>query len=69
MPNIALEQEVIAAAITIALVVLYLHASDVHQHSTFNRSQTATVLWGNDFRRSKPSTKFSRIEEVDPAVI
>jgi len=44
MPNIALEQEVIAAAITIALVVLYLHASDVHQHSTFNRSQTATVL-------------------------
>jgi len=37
MPNIALEQEVIVAAITIALIV-YLHASDVHQHSTFNRS-------------------------------
>jgi len=30
MPNIILEQEVIAAAITIALK-LYLHASDVHQ--------------------------------------
>jgi len=28
MPNIALEQEVIAAAITIALI-LYLHTSDV----------------------------------------
>jgi len=39
MLNIALEQEVIAAAITIALI-LYLHASDVHQHSTFNRSWT-----------------------------
>jgi len=37
MPNIALEQEVIAAAITIAFI-LYLHASDVHQHSTFNQS-------------------------------
>ena len=37
MPNIALEQDVIAAAITIALIV-HLHASDVHQHSTFNRS-------------------------------
>ena len=44
MPNIALEQEVIAAAITIALVILYLHASAVHQHSTFNRSRTATLL-------------------------
>jgi len=31
MPNIAHEQVVIAAAITIALI-LYLHASDVHQH-------------------------------------
>jgi len=29
MPNIALEQEVITAAITIALI-LYLHTSDVH---------------------------------------
>jgi len=37
MPNIALEQEVIAAAIAIALIA-YLHASDVHQYSTFNRS-------------------------------
>jgi len=34
--NTAAEQEVIAAAMVIA--VLYLHASDVHQH-TFNRSQ------------------------------
>jgi len=33
MPNIALEQEAIAAAITIALI-LYLHACDVHQHYT-----------------------------------
>jgi len=30
MPNIALAQEVIAVAITVALVLLYLHASDVH---------------------------------------
>jgi len=37
MPNIALEQDVIAAAITIALK-LYFHASDVHQRSTFYRS-------------------------------
>ena len=29
-----------------AYSLLYLHASDVHQHSTFNRSQTATLLWG-----------------------
>jgi len=29
MPNTALEQEVIVVAITIALVILYLHASDV----------------------------------------
>jgi len=55
MPNIALEQEVIEPAITIALI-LYLHASDVHQHSTFNRSWTATLLWGTDIR-SRPSTK------------
>jgi len=32
MPNVALEEEVIAGAITIALI-LYLHASDVHQHT------------------------------------
>jgi len=37
MPNIALKQEVIAAAITIALIG-YLRAADVHQHNTFNRS-------------------------------
>jgi len=43
MPNTALEQEVIASAITIGLM-LYLHASDIHQHSTFNRSQTVTLL-------------------------
>jgi len=36
--NIAFEHDVIAAAITIALLILYLHASDVLQHSTFNRS-------------------------------
>jgi len=39
MLNIGLEQEVIAAAITTALVVLYLHVSDVHQHSTFNEAE------------------------------
>jgi len=54
MPNIALEQEVIASAITIALLILYLYASDVHQHSTFNRSRTTTLLWGTDIR-SRPS--------------
>jgi len=37
--DIALEQEVIAAGITIALVILYLHASDVHQHSTFTETE------------------------------
>jgi len=31
--NIADEQEVIVAAITIALLMLYLHSSDVHQHT------------------------------------
>jgi len=59
MPSIALEQEVIAASITTAFVILYLHASDVHQHSTFNQSRAATLLWGTDFR-SRPSTKLSR---------
>jgi len=58
MPNIALEQVVIAAAITIALM-LYLHASDAHQQSTFNRSWTATLLWGTDIW-SRP-TKLSHI--------
>jgi len=58
--NITVEQDVIAAAITIALLIRYLHASDVHQHSTFNRSRAATLLWGTDFRH-RPSTKLSRI--------
>ena len=40
----ALEQEVIAASITIALVILYLHASDVHQHSMVTQSRAATLL-------------------------
>jgi len=52
MPNIALEQEVIAVAITTEVIavaitiglILYLHASDVHQHSTFNRSRAAALL-------------------------
>ena len=42
MLGTALEQEVIAAAITTALVILHLHASDVHQHSLFNQSRAAT---------------------------
>jgi len=42
--TIAVEQEVIAADITIVLLILYLHASDVHQHSTFNRSRAKTLL-------------------------
>jgi len=37
MPNIELEQDVIVAAFAIAHI-LHLQASDVHQHSTFNRS-------------------------------
>jgi len=44
MPNIALEQEFIAVTITIALVILHLHASDVQQRNTFNRSQAAILL-------------------------
>jgi len=42
--TIAVEQEVIAADITIALLILYLHALDVHPHSTFNRSRAETLL-------------------------
>jgi len=38
--NIAVEQGVIVAVIVNAF--LYLHASDVHQH-TFNRSRVATL--------------------------
>jgi len=37
-----------------------LHAYDVHQHSTFNRSRAAILLWGIDIG-SRPSTKLSRI--------
>jgi len=55
--NIAVEREVIGAAITIALLILHLHASDVHQHSTFNRSRAEILLWGNDFRRSRPTKR------------
>jgi len=39
--NVVVEQEVIVAAITIAL--LYLHTSDVHEHK-FIRSRVATLL-------------------------
>jgi len=46
------------------LVILYLHASD----STYNRSQAAILLWGTDFP-SRPTTKLSRMWEVDPVVI
>jgi len=60
-PNIAVQQDVIEAPITIALLILYLHASDVHQHSMFNhRGRAATLLWGTDFRR-RPATNLSRI--------
>jgi len=44
MPSIVLEKEVIAAAITTALVILYLHASDIHQNSTLNRSRADTLF-------------------------
>jgi len=42
--TIAVKQEVIAVDITIALLILYLHALDVHQHSTFNRSRAETLV-------------------------
>jgi len=42
--NIAVEQEVIAADITTALLAMNLDVSDVHQHSTFNRSRAETLL-------------------------
>jgi len=58
--GIAVEQDAIASAIATALLMLYLHASDIPKHSTFNRSRAATVLWGTDFR-SRPSTKLWRI--------
>ena len=49
-PVLRLSKKSLATAITIALVILYLHASAVHQHSTFNRSRVATLLRGTDFR-------------------
>jgi len=67
MPIIAFEQEVIAAAITIACI-LYLDTSDVHQHCMSSQSRAATLLEDTDFR-SRSSTKHSRMEEVDPVVI
>jgi len=42
--NIAVEPEVIAATIMIALLILHLHASDAHQHSMFNQSRAKTLL-------------------------
>jgi len=42
--NIAVVHEVIGVAITIALLILYVHASDVHQHSTFTQSLAETLL-------------------------
>ena len=42
--NISVDEDVIAADITTALLVLYLHASDVHQHSTFNGSRAKTCF-------------------------
>jgi len=65
--NIAVDQDVIAAATTIALI-LYSYGSDVQQHRMLSRSRVATLLWSTDFRR-RPSTKLSRIYEVDPVVI
>jgi len=59
MPNVAFEEDVIAAAVTIALI-LYLRASDVQQNNRFNRSQTATLLLGIGIR-SRSSTKLSRV--------
>jgi len=43
--NIAVEQEAIGVAITIVLLILHLHASDVHQHRMFNLSWAETLLW------------------------
>jgi len=43
MPNIALEQEIIAAAITI-VNMLYLHASDVHVTNTARSTETEQRL-------------------------
>jgi len=40
--NIAVEKGVIVGAVMIAF--LYLHASDVHQHS-FNRSRVVTLFY------------------------
>jgi len=54
--NIAVEEEVIVAAIMIAFFYIYTPA-DAYQH-TSNRSRVATLL-DNDFRSR--STKLARI--------
>ena len=51
--QIAIEQDVVAAAIMTALFTVYLHASDVHQH-TFKRGRQATLFW------DKASKRFSQ---------
>jgi len=40
----AIEQEVIAAAIAIALLILYLHSPNAHQHSTFMEAEQRLTL-------------------------
>jgi len=42
--NIAVEQDVMGVAITIALLILYVDALDGHQHSTFTQSLAETLL-------------------------
>jgi len=59
--DIAVEQGVIVAAIMIAF--LYLHASDVHQHS-FNRSLVTTVLYQDTDSQSR-SPKLARMYDVN----
>jgi len=39
----AIEKDVIGTAFTIALLMLYLHSSDFHQYSTFNRSRAESL--------------------------
>jgi len=52
--NIAVEQEVIAADITIALLIYTLRMYT-------NTARSVEAEQGNDFRRGRPSTKLSRI--------
>jgi len=57
--NGAVEQDVIVAAMVIAL--FYLHASDVHQH-TFNRSRVRLCIqWL--FKNEKPGGGHCRAKE------